>query len=192
MLVSEVPAFKEYWYPVAYSSDVADKPFAFRLLSDNYVVWRGASGSLGCAVDECPHRAARLSQGWLDHGDIVARITGGRSTRRRLHAHSAERRRQADPRARALSVLTDERYGLLGLPGMPRPPFGAARGGTSRLRPDARDGGSATGAASSTMRRPAHVAGPRNTIGILGTEVRGYEIERDGHRLRSRVITAHA
>ena len=122
MLVSEVPAFKEYWYPVAYSGEIADKPRAVRLLGDNYVVWRGKDGTLGCAVDECPHRAARLSQGWLEDGEIVCPYHGWAfNTVRRLHPHSPAGRRPADPAARAHAQRAGRRAlrSGLGLPGHP-------------------------------------------------------------------------
>ena len=196
MLVSEVPAFREYWYPVAYSSDVADKPLAVRLLGDYYVVWRGADGSLGCAVDECPHRAARLSQGWLDNGDIVcpyhgwAFNTSGACTR----IPQNDDDKPVPPRARALSVLAEERYGLVWVcPGMPR--------ASIPVLPEAEDPGfvlmhevmevwptSAPRVIDNALDL-AHVAWThRNTIGdSTAPKFESYEIERNGHELRSRV-----
>jgi phenylpropionate dioxygenase-like ring-hydroxylating dioxygenase large terminal subunit len=124
MYVSEIPAFREYWYPVAYTSEVTTAPRRVRVLGDDYVVWRGSpDGPVGAAVDECPHRAARLSQGWVADGDLVCPYHGwsfdvsGACTR--IPQNDPDK--PIPPRARALSTLVEERYGLVWLcPGMPR------------------------------------------------------------------------
>jgi phenylpropionate dioxygenase-like ring-hydroxylating dioxygenase large terminal subunit len=122
MLVSQMPALKEYWYPVAYSSEVGT-PRAVKLLGDEYVVWRGRKGRVGAALDECPHRGSRLSQGWIENGDIVCPYhgwsfdPGGACTR----IPQNDDDKPIPPRARALSVLVEERYGMVWIcPGMPR------------------------------------------------------------------------
>jgi phenylpropionate dioxygenase-like ring-hydroxylating dioxygenase large terminal subunit len=124
MLVSEVPAFREYWYPVAYSAEVGAAPKHVRVLGDDYVLWRAsADGAIGAAIDECPHRSARLSQGWVENGDLVCPYHGwafdvsGACTR--IPQNDPDK--PIPPRARTLSVLVGERYGLIWLcPGMPR------------------------------------------------------------------------
>jgi phenylpropionate dioxygenase-like ring-hydroxylating dioxygenase large terminal subunit len=123
MFVSEIPALREYWYAISYSSDVTQTPRAVRLLGDDYVVWRGHDGAVGAAIDECPHRGARLSQGWVEAGVIVCPYHGWSFE----PSGSCVRIPQNDPdkpippRARALSVLVEERYGLTWIcPGMPR------------------------------------------------------------------------
>jgi phenylpropionate dioxygenase-like ring-hydroxylating dioxygenase large terminal subunit len=124
MYVSEIPAFREYWYPVAYSTDITTRPQRVRVLGDDYVVWRGTpDGPVGAAVDECPHRAARLSQGWIADGDLVCPYHGwsfdasGACTR--IPQNDPDK--PIPPRARLLSVLVEEKYGLVWLcPGMPR------------------------------------------------------------------------
>lgn len=123
MYVSEIPALRDYWYPVAYCADLVDKPKAVRLLSDDYVIWRSAGGKMAAAVDECPHRAARLSQGWTENGDIVCPYHGwafdGAGQCTRIPQNDPDK--PIPPRARTLPVLVDERYGLIWLcVGMPR------------------------------------------------------------------------
>ena len=54
-----------FWHPVAFSEEVADKPFAARLLDVDLVVYRTGAG-VTVAKDQCPHRGAKLSLGWLD------------------------------------------------------------------------------------------------------------------------------
>lgn len=123
MFVSQIPALREYWYAIAYSSDVTDAPRSVRLLGEDYVLWRGRDGAVGAAIDECPHRGARLSQGWVEQGIIVCPYhgwsfePGGACVR--IPQNDPDK--PIPPRARALSVLVDERYGLTWIcPGMPR------------------------------------------------------------------------
>ena len=196
MLVSEIPALREYWYPVAYSSELGDRPKGVRLLSDDYVVWRGADGRLGAAVDECPHRAARLSQGWLEDGHLVCPYhgwsfdTSGACTR--IPQNEADK--PIPPRARAMSVLVAERYGLVWLcPGMPRADIPEL--------PEAEDPGFVlmhelmevwTTSAPRVIDNAldiSHVAWThRNTIGDSSApRFESYDIARDGHKLTSRV-----
>lgn len=196
MLVSEVPAFKEYWYPVAYSGEIADKPRAVRLLGDNYVVWRGKDGSLGCAVDECPHRAARLSQGWLEDGEIVcpyhgwAFNTSGACTR----IPQQDDDLPIPPRARTINVLVAERYGLVWVcPGIPRadiPDLPEAEDPSFKVMHELMEvwTTSAPRVIDNALDL-AHVAWThRNTIGdTSASQFLSFEINRDGHKLTSRV-----
>lgn len=195
MLVSEVPAFKEYWYPVAYSSEIADKPRPVRLLADNYVVWRGSDGSLGCAVDECPHRAARLSQGWLENGEIVcpyhgwAFNTSGACTR----IPQQDKDMPIPPRARTLNVLVAERYGLVWVcPGIPRadiPELPEAEDPSFTMMHELMEvwTTSAPRVIDNALDL-AHVAWThRNTIGdTSASQFLSFDIKRDGHKLSSR------
>lgn len=196
MYVSEIPALKDYWYPVAYSSEVADKPRAAKLFGENYVVWRGADGSIGAAVDECPHRAARLSQGWLEKGELVcpyhgwAFKTSGACTR----IPQQDDDMPIPPKARTFSVLAAERYGLVWLC------VGMARAGIPEL-PEAEDPSftimhelmevwstSAPRVIDNALDL-AHVAWThRNTIGDSSApKFESYEINREGLKLTSRV-----
>jgi phenylpropionate dioxygenase-like ring-hydroxylating dioxygenase large terminal subunit len=51
------------WHPVAGIDDVANAPLAVRLLDHELVLWRLSDGTLAAALDQCPHRGARLSLG---------------------------------------------------------------------------------------------------------------------------------
>ena len=196
MFVSEVPALKGYWYPVAYSAELADKPKAVRLFSDDYVVWRGADGTVGCAVDECPHRAARLSTGWIEDGNLVcpyhgwAFRTSGACTR----IPQNDEAMPVPPRAQAMSVLVDERYGLVWVcPGMPIaaiPELPEAESADFALMHEIMEvwDTSAPRVIDNAL-DIAHVAWThRNTIGdSTAPRFESYEIKRDGHKLSSRV-----
>ena len=112
MLVSEIPALREFWYPVVYSAELTDKPHQAVLFGDEYVVWRTADGSVHAAFDLCPHRGARLSQGWLTGDRLVCGYHGWQIRRvgplrvhppeRPVHAHPAPGPPAARPRRRAL------------------------------------------------------------------------------------------
>lgn len=56
------PELRRAWHPVAASGDVGDTPLRVELLGDAWVLVRIA-GELRAFVDQCPHRAARLSDG---------------------------------------------------------------------------------------------------------------------------------
>ena len=54
-----------YWHPVAYASEVADRPLSRRLLDVRLVVFRGEHG-VCVARDLCAHRGSSLSRGRMD------------------------------------------------------------------------------------------------------------------------------
>ncbi|GAA0714316.1 aromatic ring-hydroxylating dioxygenase subunit alpha [Dactylosporangium roseum] len=123
MLVSEIPALREYWYNIAYSSDVTNKPVGVRLLGDDYVVWRTADGTVSGAVDECPHRSARLSQGWVTNGRLTCPYHGWQfdASGKCVEIPSNDPGLPIPPLARTHPVLVEERYGLVWMcVGMPR------------------------------------------------------------------------
>lgn len=126
MLVSEVPALREYWYPVGYSTDLGAEPISVRLFSEDYVVWRpGPDAAVHAAVDECPHRSARLSQGWITDGCLVCPYHGWRfdGTGACVEIPSNDPDLPIPPRAHVQSMLVEERYGLVWVcVGMPRAP----------------------------------------------------------------------
>jgi phenylpropionate dioxygenase-like ring-hydroxylating dioxygenase large terminal subunit len=116
VLIHQLPARREYWYPVGYAADVTDEPQLFRIFSEDYVLWRPVpGGSLRAARDECPHRSASLSQGWVADGCLTCPY----------HAWSFDaegtcvRIPSADPgtpiprRAQLDTILAGERYGLV-------------------------------------------------------------------------------
>ena len=49
-------ALAPFWYPVAHSREVTNKPLAIRLLDERVVVYRLANGSVSAARDICYHR----------------------------------------------------------------------------------------------------------------------------------------
>jgi phenylpropionate dioxygenase-like ring-hydroxylating dioxygenase large terminal subunit len=106
-----------FWYPVAWSNQITEKPRAVRLCGKNLVLVRSDKGAVHALNDRCPHRGVRLSQGtvefpgtlscpyhgWtyrLTDGELVAVITDGPKS----------------PMCRAVAVRTyavEERIGLV-------------------------------------------------------------------------------
>ena len=56
--------FRNYWYPVMMSSDLAKRPVKRRLLGEDIAFWRDG-GKVNAIADRCPHRGASLSTGHM-------------------------------------------------------------------------------------------------------------------------------
>ncbi len=57
---------RNQWYVILESKEIKPgKVVGVRRMGERLVLWREAGGKLGCAVDFCPHRGARLSQGQI-------------------------------------------------------------------------------------------------------------------------------
>jgi phenylpropionate dioxygenase-like ring-hydroxylating dioxygenase large terminal subunit len=118
VLVSEIPALRGYWYPVAYSEEVGTAPCQVRLFASPYVVWRPATGQPPrAAIDQCPHRAGRLSQGWVTDGLLVCPYHGWRYGEGGtcVAIPSQDPAVPISARARLGSVAAAERYGMVWL-----------------------------------------------------------------------------
>jgi len=85
---------RDYWYPVAWSAEVADHPVAVRVCGEDIVLQRGEGERIYALADRCQHRGVPLSLGrqefpgtitcpyhaWtyrLSDGELVAVITDG-------------------------------------------------------------------------------------------------------------------
>ena len=55
--------FRRYWQPVSLAEDVADLPFAVRVLGEDLILFRTTSGEFGLVHKHCPHRRASLEFG---------------------------------------------------------------------------------------------------------------------------------
>ena len=72
MLVSDIPALRDCWYPISYSGHITAEPKPFHVFGESSVAWRGTEGGpVSAAFDECPRRPARLFQGWIADGCLV-------------------------------------------------------------------------------------------------------------------------
>ncbi len=116
MLVSQIPALRDHWYPVAYADDVTTEPLGVRVFGERHVVWRPSPDAAPvAAVDRCPHRAARLSQGWVDDGTLVCPYHGWRYAPDGscTDIPAADPGVPVPPRACLRSDAAGERYGLV-------------------------------------------------------------------------------
>lgn len=64
-----------FWHPVAYSSEVLDKPMRQVLLDERLVIYRTTQG-VSVARDVCPHRGTSISMGWIENDNIVCPYHG--------------------------------------------------------------------------------------------------------------------
>ena len=76
MLVTQQKVLRRFWYPVIPADRLTDAPVPFTLLGTKLVLFRDAAGKASALIDRCCHRTARLSQGWLDSGNIVCPYHG--------------------------------------------------------------------------------------------------------------------
>jgi len=76
MLVTQQPLLKHFWYPVIPLERLGDEPVALRLLGVDIAVWLGEDGQPAAVRDQCVHRRARLSGGWISGCQIVCPYHG--------------------------------------------------------------------------------------------------------------------
>lgn len=60
-----------FWYPMATTEEVGEKPIKVRCLEQDFVVFRGDDGAAKCLSNTCVHRGGSLSGGKL-HGNLIA------------------------------------------------------------------------------------------------------------------------
>ncbi|MDD5200857.1 MAG: aromatic ring-hydroxylating dioxygenase subunit alpha [Terrimicrobiaceae bacterium] len=113
-LESDWKALAPHWYPVAFSHEVADRPFGALLLDERLVLYRPAGGAVTAARDICLHRGVPLSMGSIDRGELVCAYHGfrydceGRCTAIPAHPGAA-----IPPKLRLPTYEAVERYGLV-------------------------------------------------------------------------------
>ena len=72
---SDWDALCPFWYPVAFSHDVSDRPVTATLLDQRLVIWRTSVG-ISVANDICLHRGIPLSMGWVAGDALVCKYHG--------------------------------------------------------------------------------------------------------------------
>ena len=67
---------KNCWYVAATCAEITESPLGRRLLGEDVVLWRGASGRVAAFVDRCAHRAFPLSHSDVDGDHLVCGYHG--------------------------------------------------------------------------------------------------------------------
>lgn len=103
-----------FWYPVAFSHEVKDKPFAAKLLDERIVLYRLADGRVSVARDLCLHRGVPLSMGFIEGDNLVCAYHGfrydGEGQCVCIPAHPGA---AIPPKLKLQSYPAEERYGLV-------------------------------------------------------------------------------
>ena len=111
---SDWHALAPFWYPVAFSHEITDKPYAARLLDERVVVYRLSDGSVAAARDICYHRGVPLSLGHVEGDEIICRYHGLRYDREgRCVCIPAHPGGPISPRLHLDMYQSQERYGLV-------------------------------------------------------------------------------
>ena len=57
---------RRFWQPICFSDELKDLPYRVKILSEELVVFRDRSGTVGLLELHCPHRGASLEYGLVD------------------------------------------------------------------------------------------------------------------------------
>lgn len=111
----DLSPLRPFWHPVAYSSELAEKPISVTVLGEPVVVYRGDE-SVRAFRDLCPHRGAKISMGRLHEGRLVCPYHGfqyDESGRCRLIPSQAPESQVIPSRLRLHPYRAAERYGIV-------------------------------------------------------------------------------
>jgi phenylpropionate dioxygenase-like ring-hydroxylating dioxygenase large terminal subunit len=122
--------FINFWYPMATSAELMEKPLRVRALAQDFVVFRDAEGKARCLSNTCTHRGGSLSGGKVVDGNVQCPYHGwqfaGSGECRRIP--SLGLKATIPGRTRIDAYPVEERYGLVfaflgDLPEAERPPI---------------------------------------------------------------------
>ena len=65
-----------FWYVVAQSTELTDKPLAVTLWHQSIVLFRDSEGAVKALEDRCPHRQVKLSEGHVDGDNLICAYHG--------------------------------------------------------------------------------------------------------------------
>jgi phenylpropionate dioxygenase-like ring-hydroxylating dioxygenase large terminal subunit len=118
-----------FWYPLAFSSELRRAPRRVTALGRQLVVWRTRTGRVGVLSDLCVHRGGALSSGKVDGEEITCPYHGwAYSTAGSCLRIPAQPQRSVPAKARVDAYPVQERYGIVwgflgDLPENERPPL---------------------------------------------------------------------
>jgi phenylpropionate dioxygenase-like ring-hydroxylating dioxygenase large terminal subunit len=107
--------FINFWYPAGRSAEITDTPVKRRMLGQDFVFWRDATGKTHCLSNTCVHRGGSLAGGRIREGEVQCPYHGwqfggdGRCTK----IPSLGKDARVPARARVDSYPTAEKYGLV-------------------------------------------------------------------------------
>ena len=105
---------KNCWHPVAYSTQVTNKPYGTKLLDEHLVIWRSSDNIAHAMKDLCIHRGTALSLGWVAEDSIVCPYHGWRYNQKGNCTLIPQTTIQViPPKACVKSYQCQERYGLI-------------------------------------------------------------------------------
>jgi phenylpropionate dioxygenase-like ring-hydroxylating dioxygenase large terminal subunit len=104
-----------FWYPMATTEELTDKPLRVRALSQDFVVFRDADGKANCLSNTCTHRGGSLSGGKIVGNNVQCPYHGwqfsGDGHCKRVPSLGINASIPARTRVDAYPV--DERYGIV-------------------------------------------------------------------------------
>ncbi|NQE36565.1 aromatic ring-hydroxylating oxygenase subunit alpha [Microcoleus asticus] len=107
-------ALAPFWYPIAFSHEVTDRPFAAKLLDERLVLFRLSDSSIVAARDLCLHRGAPLSLGWVENDELQCKYHGVRYDKSGQCTRIPAQPDAAIPaRLKLTTYAVTERYGLV-------------------------------------------------------------------------------
>ncbi|MEG3895852.1 MULTISPECIES: aromatic ring-hydroxylating dioxygenase subunit alpha [unclassified Microcoleus] len=107
-------ALAPFWYPIAFSHEVTDRPFAAKLLDERLVLFRLSDSSIVAARDLCLHRGAPLSLGWVENDELQCKYHGIRYDKSGQCTRIPAQPDAAIPaRLKLTTYAVTERYGLV-------------------------------------------------------------------------------
>ncbi len=122
--------FINFWYPACQSSDLTTEPKTYRMLNQDFVLFRDSQGTAHCLSDVCVHRGASLGRGKVKGDCVECPYHGwqfnGEGVCTRIPSLGAEAK--IPSRARVDAYPVQEKYGLVfaflgDLPENERPPI---------------------------------------------------------------------
>ncbi|MEG4342448.1 aromatic ring-hydroxylating dioxygenase subunit alpha [Microcoleus sp. A003_D6] len=107
-------ALAPFWYPIAFSHEVTDRPFAAKLLDERLVLFRLSDSSIVAARDLCLHRGAPLSLGWVENDELQCKYHGIRYDKSgQCTCIPAQPDAAIPARLKLTTYSVTERYGLV-------------------------------------------------------------------------------